>query len=167
MQIDMMAIKKVVPYAKNPRNNEASIAKVAASIKEFGWQQPIVVDSEMVIIAGHTRYEAALMLGLKKVPVHIAKDLKPSQVKAYRIADNRLHEDSSWDYELLSIEIGDLEQDGYSTDVLGFDPKELEKLIEAVEAADQEGSEGAKELSEGDFQTFSHQCPKCGFEWDD
>ena len=94
MKIVLVHPSKVVPYARNPRKNQAAIANVAASIKEFGWRQPIVVNSEMVIIVGHTRYLAALQLGLEKIPVHVAEGLSPEQIKAYRIMDNRSHEDS-------------------------------------------------------------------------
>jgi len=78
MQVRMVATDKVLPYAKNPRKNESAIAKVAASIQQFGWRQPIVVDSEMVVIAGHTRLQAAILLDHSKVPVHIAKTMTPN-----------------------------------------------------------------------------------------
>ncbi len=81
MNITRVAIDKVIPYARNPRNNEQAVGKVAASIKEFGWKQPIVVDKEMVIIVGHTRLLGALQLALNEVPVLIADDLTPEQVK--------------------------------------------------------------------------------------
>lgn len=105
MKVELVDIGRAIPYARNPRRNEMAIAKVAASIKEYGFRQPIVVDEEMVIIAGHTRLQAAQQLGLKKIPVHIATGLTPVQVKAYRLADNRTHEDSQWDEELLAIEL--------------------------------------------------------------
>ncbi len=104
MKVELLEISRVLPYARNPRRNEGAIAKVAASIKEYGFRQPIVVDEEMVIIAGHTRLQAAQQLGLKKVPVHIATGLTQAQIKAYRLADNRTHEDSEWDDELLAID---------------------------------------------------------------
>jgi ParB-like chromosome segregation protein Spo0J len=88
MEVTETEIHKVFPYARNPRRNESAIAKVTASIKEFGWRQPIVVDSEMIVIAGHTRLEAARMLGMDTVPVHIAMGLTDAQIKAYRLADN-------------------------------------------------------------------------------
>lgn len=86
MKVELFDLKKLVPYARNPRITAHAVDKVAASIKEFGFRQPIVVDSEMVIIAGHTRYQAAQKLGLKKVPVHVAEGLSAEQVKAYRIS---------------------------------------------------------------------------------
>ena len=89
MEITLEDIDKLIPYARNPRKNQ-NVKKVAVSIKEFGFRQPIVVDKQLVIIAGHTRYEASKQLGLKKVPIHIAKELTPVQIAAYRIADNRV-----------------------------------------------------------------------------
>ena len=129
MKIELVALDRVIPYARNPRNNEAAIAKVAASIKEYGFRQPIVVDEEWVIIAGHTRLQAAQTLGLKKVPVHVATGLNAAQVKAYRLADNRTGEDAQWDEELLAIELGELAEDGFDLDLTGFDGIELDKLL--------------------------------------
>ena len=127
MKIEHIEIDKIIPYINNPRKNLNS-NKVASSIKEFGWQQPIVVDKEMKIIVGHTRFEAAKILELKTVPVHIA-DLPPLKAKAYRIADNRLNEDSSWDFPLLNVEFTDLMDNHFDVENLGFDTKELENLI--------------------------------------
>mgnify|MGYP000564814649 CR=1 FL=1 len=135
MKVELIEISRVIPYARNPRRNENAIAKVAASIKEFGFRQPIVVDDEMVIIAGHTRVQAAIQLGLKKVPVHVATGLTVAQIKAYRLADNRTHEESEWDDELLAIELGELDELGFNLDLTGFDAIELEELL-----ADGDGS---------------------------
>jgi hypothetical protein len=103
---------------------------VAASIRELGLPWPLVVDTEGVIIVGHTRYKAALKLGLEKVPVHVAKDLSPEQIKAYRIADNKTHERSDWNYDLLPIELAALQEMNYDLGLLGFDPDELAKLLD-------------------------------------
>lgn len=130
MKVELIEIGRVVPYARNPRRNEMAVAKVAASIKEYGFRQPIVVDEEMVIIAGHTRLMAAQQLGLKKVPVHVATGLTQAQVKAYRLADNRTHEEAEWDEELLAIELGELEEQGFELELTGFDAIELERLLE-------------------------------------
>src|SRR6476619_5101663 len=101
MEVELWAIDQPVPYARNARKiPPAAVDKVAASIKEFGWRQPIVVDSAAVIIAGHTRLLAAQKLGLKQVPVHVATGLSPAQVKAYRLMDNRSHEEAAWDMDL-------------------------------------------------------------------
>ena len=129
MKVKQTPIDQVIPYARNPRKNGDAIAKVAASLKEFGWQQPIVVDSEMVVIAGHTRLAAARTLGMEKVPVVIADGLTPAQVKAYRLADNRVSQEAQWDDELLSVELEELLADGYNLSETGFDEDELASLL--------------------------------------
>lgn len=134
MKTEMVATKEIIPYARNPRKNEDAIAKVSASLKEYGWQQPIVVDAEMVIIAGHTRLEAAKRLKMEKVPIHIADKLTEAQVKAFRIADNRVSQEAEWDMDLLKIELGDLEGLDFDLSLTGFDDDELNALmLEAVE----------------------------------
>lgn len=89
MKVQNVSIQDVKPYANNPRDNDGGVDAVANSIKEFGWQQPIVVDKDNVIIVGHTRYKAAKKLGMKEVPVVVADKLSEEQVKAYRLADNK------------------------------------------------------------------------------
>jgi len=130
MKVTLQPIDTVKPYEKNPRINDDAVESVAASIREFGFRQPIVVDSEGVIICGHTRYKAALHLGLEKVPVHVAKDLTPEQIKAYRIADNKTAELAEWNLELLPIELGELQACNYDLGLLGFDEEELAKLLD-------------------------------------
>jgi len=127
MEIKYLETNKILPYINNPRKN-LNADKVASSIKEFGFQQPIVVDKEMIIIVGHTRHQASKLLGLEKVPVLVA-DLPPTKAKAYRIADNRLNEDSEWDMGLLNLEFTDLLDNNFEMENLGFDDKELERLI--------------------------------------
>lgn len=109
MKVISKSIDDIKPYENNPRDNDNAVDAVANSIKEFGWQQPIVVDSEGVIIAGHTRYKAAQKLGLKTVPVVIAKDLSEEQVKAYRLADNKSSELADWDFKKLNTELNGIE----------------------------------------------------------
>lgn len=108
MKVQDVSIDKIKPYKNNPRDNKAGIDAVANSIKQFKWQQPIVVDKDNVIIVGHTRYLAAKKLGLKEVPVKVATGLTPEQVKAYRLADNKTGELTSWDDELLGGELNDI-----------------------------------------------------------
>jgi len=127
MQIQLIETNKLLPYINNPRKN-LNIDKVASSIKEFGFQQPIVVDKEFVIIVGHTRFEAAKKLGIEKVPVQIA-DLTKNQTKAYRIADNRLNQDANWDTKLLGLEFNDLLSENFDLDTLGFSNDELDNLL--------------------------------------
>lgn len=111
MQVQTWKIGDVHPYGNNPRNNAAAVKPVANSIKEFGFQQPIVVDKDGVIIVGHTRYKAAKLLKLKEVPVVVADQLTDDQVKAYRIADNSTGEVAVWDVPLLTAEIQGLDYD--------------------------------------------------------
>ncbi len=104
-EVVLIDIDKIKPYEKNARKNDEAVKYVAESIKQFGFRQPLVVDKENVIITGHTRLKAAKKLGLKKLPCIIAKDLTEEQVKAYRLADNKVAEKAEWDYDLLDEEI--------------------------------------------------------------
>lgn len=133
MKVKNVAVNSVVPYARNPRQNDAAVAKVAASIKEFGWRQPIVVDEEMVVIAGHTRLEAARLLGLDKVPVHVAEGMPPAKVKAYRLADNRTAQEAEWLDDLLAQELQELQDEDYDLALTGFSENELAALMADVE----------------------------------
>ncbi len=140
MQIEQWDIDRVLPYEKNPRNNDNAVEAVANSLKEFGFRQPLVVDSDGVLIVGHTRWKAAKMLGLENVPVHVATDMNAEQVQAYRIADNKTGELADWDYDLLPIELSELQQTGYDLGPLGFTERELSKLLDSaiIEAGDPE-----------------------------
>lgn len=108
MIITERKINDIIPYENNPRNNKNAIEKVAESIKQFGFKVPIIVDKGGIIVAGHTRLEAAKLLGLKKVPVIVADDLTPEQVKAFRLADNKVAEFSTWDFKKLNEELSEL-----------------------------------------------------------
>jgi hypothetical protein len=130
MKIELRKLSEIKPYPNNPRLNDDAVEAVAASIREFGFRQPIVVDAEGVIVVGHTRYKAALKLGLEMVPVHVATDLTPEQIKAYRIADNKSAELSDWNYDLLPIELVELQGMNYDLGLLGFDQDELAKLLD-------------------------------------
>lgn len=127
MKITKMELEKLKPYEKNPRINAEAVPQVAKSIQEFGFQQPIVVDKDYTIIVGHTRYLAAKSLELKFVPVVIASDLSPEKVKAYRLMDNRTHERSEWDLDLLLNEINDLSE-FYDAEFLDFANLENDSL---------------------------------------
>jgi len=113
MQIDLRPIEWVKPYPNNPRANDSAVDAVAASLKEFGWRQPIVVDEGGVIIVGHTRWKAAQKLGMTAVPVHVATGLSPEQIKAYRIADNQVATIADWNFDLLPLELADLQAADY------------------------------------------------------
>lgn len=108
-KITLMALADITPYENNPRNNEEAVEKVANSIKEFGFNQPIVVDKDNVIIVGHTRYLAAHELGLTEAPVIVAGNLSDEQARAYRLADNKTGELAGWDFEKLALELEQIE----------------------------------------------------------
>ena len=109
MQIEELSLNAIKPYERNPRKNDSAVNGVAESIKQFGFKQPIVIDKDNVIVAGHTRYKAAKKLGLKAVPCVRADDLSSEQIKAYRILDNKLNELASWDLETLDTELSDID----------------------------------------------------------
>lgn len=132
-------INKIKPYVKNPRHNQDAIDQVAQSIKNYNFVQPIVVDKKNVIIIGHTRLLAAQQLGMKTVPVVFATDLSPKQVKALRIADNKVGEKATWDFDLLKDELTGL--DNFFT---GFDGDELNSVLGDIESV------GFPELNSGD-----------------
>lgn len=129
MKIELRDIDQVHPYPGNPRQNDEAVDAVAASLRAFGFRQPIVVDAEGMIIVGHTRWKAAKKLGLAKVPVHVAKDLSEAQVKAYRIADNQTAAIAEWDYDLLPIELSTLQEMNFDLGLLGFDQEELARMM--------------------------------------
>jgi DNA modification methylase len=129
MLVEMRPITSIRPYENNPRHNDAAADAVAASIGEFGFRQPIVVDEDGVIVVGHTRYKAALKLGLETVPVHVAVGLTPAQLKAYRIADNQTATMSSWDDDRLPLELMALQEMNYNLDFTGFSGDELLRLL--------------------------------------
>ncbi len=128
MQVELWPIERVRPYEGNPRVNEGAVEAVCVSIREFGFQQPLVVDKDGVLIVGHTRRLAALKLGLTEVPVVIA-DLPPEKARAYRIADNQTATIADWDYEKLPIELFALEEENFDLALLGFSAEELAKLM--------------------------------------
>lgn len=129
MQVQYADPLELIPYENNPRVNDYAVKKVLESIKEFGFRNPILVDADMVIIAGHTRREASILAGLERVPYIVADDLTPEQVKAYRIADNKLAELSSWDDELLKEELFGLEEVDFPLEVMGFTEMDLKDLF--------------------------------------
>jgi site-specific DNA-methyltransferase (adenine-specific) len=131
LKITQKKVDSLIPYVKNSRtHSDAQVAQIAASIKEFGWTNPILVDGDNGIIAGHGRLMAARKLGYKEVPTIELADLTETQKRAYIIADNRLALNAGWDNEMLTIELNDLLADGFALELLGFDPKELNALLE-------------------------------------
>ena len=120
MKIQMMDVSLIIPYDQNPRINNAAVGPVANSIQEFGFRQPLVLDDDNVVIAGHTRLLAAISLGMTEVPVHIASDLAPEQIRALRIADNQTATIADWDFTLLPLEISALQEMDFDLSLLGF-----------------------------------------------
>lgn len=127
----MRNVQDLIPYVNNSRtHSDEQVAQIAASIREFGWTNPILVDGANGIIAGHGRLLAARKLGYTEVPTIELSQLTETQKKAYIIADNRLALNAGWDNEILTVELNDLLADGYALEILGFDPKELSALLE-------------------------------------
>jgi len=130
MKIENADINSIQPYINNPRKlKDSAIDKVAMSIKEYGFRQPIVVDANRIIVVGHTRYRASKKLGLKEVPITIADNLTPEQINAYRIADNRTNEEAEWDIDLLKTEMKELELADFNLDLTGFDEDQLNNFL--------------------------------------
>ena len=136
MEIKMVKVEDLKPYENNPRFNDDAVEYVANSIKKFGFKVPMIIDKNNVIVAGHTRYKASLELNLKEVPCIIADDLTEEQIKAFRLADNKVAEKSSWDLDLLGDEIKELAELDFNIDdltSLGFGSFELSMLEDDVE----------------------------------
>ena len=134
MQIKEVEVTALIPYAKNSRtHDDAQVAQIAASIKEFGWTNPILIDGDKGIIAGHGRLMAAKKLKMDKVPVIELNGMTDAQKKAYVIADNRLALNAGWDNAMLTIELKDLEDEGFDLSLIGFDDSELDALLNPIE----------------------------------
>lgn len=155
MQIIERKISELKPYANNPRLNDAAVDAVAASIKNFGFKVPLVVTADGEIIAGHTRLKAAQKLKLKTVPVIIADDLTPEQVKAFRLADNKVGELAGWDFEKLDLELEEIDLDMTQ---FGFGDEESATAPEISATG---------EISTDDYNddAFECTCPRCGFKF--
>lgn len=124
-----LKVEDLKPYAQNPRVNDSAVDRVAKSIADYGFRQPVVVDKDHVIIVGHTRVKAAIKLGMETVPVHVALDMTPEQARAYRIADNKLNELATWDKDLLPLELADLKGMDIDLNGLGFTDADLESIL--------------------------------------
>ncbi len=155
MKTTLSPIESIIPYDRNPRNSDAAVDAVAESIKQFGFRQPIVVDQNNVIIAGHARYFAAVRLGIDKVPVHVAKDLTADQVRAYRLADNKTAELAGWDNDLLAQEIMALTESDIDLTALGFEQSFLDGLGEQVSAEISKKTEGGTQQLSLKFGKYS------------
>ena len=139
MKVTQKKVTELIPYVNNSRtHSDEQVAQIAASIKEFGWTNPILVDGNNGIIAGHGRLLAARKLGHKEVPTIELSELTETQKKAYIIADNRLALNAGWDNEMLTIELNDLLADGFALELLGFDPNEIDSLLTPEEEKEKE-----------------------------
>ena len=151
MNIIEKNLKDIKPYEKNPRKNDSAVDSVANSIKEFGFKVPVVIDKDNVIVCGHTRYKAAKKIGLKAVPCVVADDLTEEQIKAYRLADNKVSEKSEWDFDLLQEELSEI----FDIDMKMFDfvkPEEID-----VDAFFEDNPTEGKEK-----EPKTIKCPHCG-----
>jgi len=163
-KIDYLLVNTLIPYANNSRtHDDAQVAQIAASIKEFGFRNPILVDG-VGIIAGHGRLLAARKLGLDKVPTIDCSDMTETQKKAYIIADNKLALNSGWDNDLLSLEISQLDTDGFNLEVLGFNADELSLFLKGDPNFDPSTEDDQSKLDELEPKWVS--CPHCGKEFD-
>ena len=158
MEIVDWPVERLVPYENNPRDNDDAVSAVRASIEAFGWQQPIVVDEDGVIVVGHTRYKAALEMGLETVPVKVARGLTEEQVRAYRLADNRTHDLSGWLDAMLAEELEKIE--GLDMGQFGFDVPDVDLGI--VEDAQPKETAG---MGIGSGDPRKCVCPRCGYEF--
>lgn len=156
MKIVNVKVNDLIPYENNPRNNDNAVEPVAKSIKEFGFKVPIIIDKDNVIVAGHTRYKASQMLVLEEVPCIIADDLTEEQIKAFRLADNKVGELATWDLDKLNLELEDLDIDmsDFGFEELNFDEEDETQNITDNRELDLDNYEDDK---------FNVECPKCGF----
>ena len=164
MKIEQRPIEALIPYINNSRkHSDEQVAQIAASIKEFGWTNPILVDGANGLIAGHGRLLAARKLGMDKVPVIELAHLSDTQKKALIIADNKLAMNAGWDNAMLNIELQDLEDEGFDLTLIGFDDKELDALLNKI------NFDPATEEDQGKLDQLDPKwidCPHCGKEFD-
>jgi len=163
LKITYKPVADLIPYARNSRtHSDAQVAQIAASIREFGWTNPVLLDGDNGIIAGHGRVMAAQKLGETQVPTIELGYLNANQKRAYIIADNKLALNAGWDEQMLALEIQDLKEVGYSLDITGFNADELTEVMFG-KLIDPENPNEFKEVDETDMD---HKCPRCGFEFD-
>ena len=160
-QIVYISLDEIQPYEQNPRRNDQAVEAVSNSIEKFGFNVPIIVDKDKTIIAGHTRFKAAKKLGLSVVPTIIADDLSPSQIKAFRLADNKTAELADWDWGVLEAELEEIAKLDGSIDMgdFGFQDEEIDydSLSELFEMKENENNEKREHIV---------KCPHCGKEFD-
>lgn len=167
-QIESLPIAGLIPYARNSRTHSVEqIGQIAASIQEYGFTNPILIDAQGGIIAGHGRVMAAQSLGLEQVPCIRLTHLSDTQKRAYIIADNKLALNAGWDEGILAQEMQDLLDLDYSLDTLGFGSNEIDQLLAGLDGNPQPTPlTSAQEINTDEYK-LDHQCPKCGFEFND
>lgn len=152
---------ELTPYEKNARKNDATVPYLVNSIKRFGFRVPLVIDAKGVVVCGHTRLKAALNIGMKKVPCVVADDLTNAEIKAFRLADNKIAEMSGWDFEALDLELEDLKID-FDGDMIDFGFGENADGVNPDDFfGDKEGGDGEKKK-----KTIKCTCPECGHEFE-
>jgi ParB-like chromosome segregation protein Spo0J len=169
-QIELWPLDRLVPYERNARTHSPEqVAQIVASIREFGFTNPLLVDGADGILAGHGRLAAAKDMGLAEVPVIVLDHLSAAQRRAYILADNQLALNAGWDADLLQAEVAALNLEDFDLSLLGFDNDRIASLLDP-EGIDREGPAakehtGAEEYGEEDFSEFNHKCPRCNFEF--
>lgn len=149
IEVHEIGLSYLVEYENNPRNNDSAVEAVAESIKQFGFKVPIIVDKDNVIVAGHTRLKAARLIGLDKVPCIVADDLTPEQIKAFRLADNKVGELACWDFAKLEDELAGISEQ-FDMSTFGFEIPDFEEGEESEQG----------DLTEKEKKTIV--CPNCG-----
>lgn len=163
LAIEYVSVDSLIPYINNARTHSAEqVSQIAASIKEFGFTNPVLIDGENGLIAGHGRVMAARKLGLKDVPCIQLAHLTEAQKRAYILADNKIALASSWDDDLLALELSQLDDLGFDLAMTGFSEDELADLMQGEQETHQESR--SKEIYPDDYKMDS-KCPKCGFEF--
>jgi len=168
LEIEYRKTSELLPYARNARkHSDPQVRQIAASIKEFGFNAPILIDDKNMILAGHGRCLAAEILGMDKVPTIRLNHLSEIQGKAYNLTDNQLALNADWDMDLLKLEVQELKELDFGLEVIGFENVDiLLDVIPDFDDTETKIADGSVELNEEDFQDFDHECPKCGFSWD-
>lgn len=165
-QVERRSVESLIPYARNARtHSDAQVAQIAASINEWGWTTPVLVDEDDQIIAGHGRIMAARKLGITDVPVMVARGWTEAQRRAYVLADNKLALNSGWDEEMLKVELQEIGELNFGLEAIGFGVGEIAALFD--EPTGKDGSETSSKELDPDAYALDHKCPKCGFEFDE
>ena len=168
MQIHSRPVDGLIPYARNSRtHSDEQVAQIAASIREFGWTNPVLLDGASGIIAGHGRVLAARKLGMAEVPCIELAHLSEAQKKAYIIADNKLALNAGWDNDLLAIELHELNAADFDMALIGFDVSELSSAMNLDSLIEQDAPESSSKEIDPDDYKMGCMCPRCGFEFDD